>query len=216
MVAGVSDGQPSIQIVVNQANRSVNQSIQFHALPAVETIGGAIYTDLNNPLTSGLEDVTVMLTGPGGPFSTTTAGQGLWQIGNVPLSSAPHTVTPFKEGWTFKHVVNGDPSGQGSVQITVDEANRSYNQSIQFLALPACVKHDWNDDGIVSIVGDVPPFVNCVYFGNCPDWSRERLLCVGDCNHDGIISIIGDVPCFVDCVYFGDCEPMPVGGGDNR
>jgi hypothetical protein len=63
--------------------------------------------------------------------------------------------------------------------------------------------HDWNGDGIVSIVGDVPPFVDCVYFGNCPpDYVP---LC--DCNGDGICSIIGDVPCFVDCVYFGNCGP---------
>jgi hypothetical protein len=69
----------------------------------------------------------------------------------------------------------------------------------------ACLPYDWNDDGIASIVGDVPPFVDCVYFGDCPVWLQEKLLCVGDCNGDGILSIVGDVPCFVDCVYFGDC-----------
>jgi hypothetical protein len=53
----------------------------------------------------------------------------------------------------------------------------------------------------VSIVGDVPPFVNCVYFGNCPPGASA----IGDCNYDGILSIIGDVPCFVQCVYFGNC-----------
>jgi hypothetical protein len=68
------------------------------------------------------------------------------------------------------------------------------------------VRHDWNGDGIRSIVGDVPPFVQCVYFNNCPAWSDERRLSVGDCNHDGIISIVGDVPCFVQCVYFGNCD----------
>jgi hypothetical protein len=61
--------------------------------------------------------------------------------------------------------------------------------------------HDWNDDGIVSIIGDVPPFVQCVYFSNCPPGASA----IGDCNGDGIISIVGDVPCFVQCVYFGDC-----------
>jgi hypothetical protein len=62
---------------------------------------------------------------------------------------------------------------------------------------------DWNDDGIISIIGDVPPFINAVYFQNYPaGWSQEKLLQVGDCNHDGILSIIGDVPCFVNCVYF--------------
>jgi hypothetical protein len=66
------------------------------------------------------------------------------------------------------------------------------------------ILHDWNGDGIASIVGDVPPFVNCVYFSNCP--GEADPVTFGDCNHDGIISIIGDVPCFVNCVYFGNCE----------
>ena len=63
--------------------------------------------------------------------------------------------------------------------------------------------HDWNGDGIVSIVGDVPPFVDCAYFQNCPGGIDP--IAVGDCNGDGILSIVGDVPCFVDCVYFGNC-----------
>ena len=29
--------------------------------------------------------------------------------------------------------------------------------------------HDCNGDGILSIVGDVPCFVQCVYFNNCPE-----------------------------------------------
>ncbi|MEN6425143.1 MAG: hypothetical protein ABFE13_07260 [Phycisphaerales bacterium] len=66
-----------------------------------------------------------------------------------------------------------------------------------------CLLHDWNGDGIISIVGDVPPFVQCVYFNDCPD--DMDTLCVGDCNGDGILSIVGDVPCFVECVYFNDC-----------
>jgi hypothetical protein len=68
---------------------------------------------------------------------------------------------------------------------------------------PHGLLHDWNGDGIVSIVGDVPLFVNCVYFQNCP--GDIDPIAVGDCNSDGILSIIGDVPCFVDCVYFGNC-----------
>ncbi|MEN6428703.1 MAG: trypsin-like peptidase domain-containing protein, partial [Phycisphaerales bacterium] len=66
------------------------------------------------------------------------------------------------------------------------------------------VLHDWNDDGIVSIVGDVPPFVQCCYFNDCPD--GVDTIAVGDCNGDGILSIVGDVPCFVDCVYFNNCD----------
>ncbi|MEN6425148.1 MAG: SBBP repeat-containing protein [Phycisphaerales bacterium] len=69
--------------------------------------------------------------------------------------------------------------------------------------VPDVLLHDWNGDGIVSIVGDVPPFVRCVYFSDCPD--DVDTIAVGDCNHDGILSIVGDVPCFVECVYFSNC-----------
>jgi len=66
--------------------------------------------------------------------------------------------------------------------------------------------HDWNGDGIRSIIGDVPGFVNAVYFNQYPDgWSQEKRLAVGDGNGDGILSIIGDVPPFVNCVYFQNC-----------
>ena len=64
--------------------------------------------------------------------------------------------------------------------------------------------HDWNSDDIVSIVGDVPPFVDCVYSQNCP--GDVDTIAVGDCNGNAILSIVGDVPCFVDCVYFDNCD----------
>jgi len=38
----------------------------------VFTIGGAIYTDLANPLTSGKPGVTITVTGDGGTFTATT------------------------------------------------------------------------------------------------------------------------------------------------
>jgi hypothetical protein len=167
----------------------------------VFTIGGSIYTDLNAPLTSGLAGVRVMVTGPGGTFEATTDDLGLWSVANVP--EAGYDVTPSKIGHTFQHVAGGVADGQASVPISVDAAHEAENQSIQFMAGEAPVtRHDWNGDGIVSIIGDVPPFVQCVYFGNCPPGAPA----VGDCNHDGILSIIGDVPCFVDCVYFGNCS----------
>ena len=64
-----------------------------------------------------------------------------------------------------------------------------------------------NWDGIVSVIGDVPAFVQVVYFGDY-EWYEQQFPCkdpalVGDCNGDGILSIIGDVPGFVNHVYFG-------------
>jgi len=102
---------------------------------AVETIGGAIYTDLGNPLTTGLEGVTVTATGTGGTFTATTAtAQGLWVITDVPEGT--YTVIPCMAGKKFEHIVGGVSDGRGSIEITVDStpANRQVNQSIQFLA----------------------------------------------------------------------------------
>ena len=93
------------------------------------------------------------------------------------------------------------PDGQ-TISYTYDKVGNLLSRAIT--AEPEEVSHDWNGDGIVSIVGDVPPFVNCVYFQNCP--SGVDPIAVGDCSGDGIVSIVGDVPCFVDCVYFGNCD----------
>jgi hypothetical protein len=91
-------------------------------------------------------------------------------------------------------------------RITATYDGESATHDVTLKASLQWLSCDWNGDGIVSIIGDVPPFVDCVYFGNCPDWPQDKLLGVGDCNYDGILSIIGDVPCFVNCVYFGNCE----------
>jgi hypothetical protein len=83
-----------------------------------------------------------------------------------------------------------------------------YINSIDFTTgEPSALLHDWNGDGIRSIIGDVPGFVNAVYFNQYPNgWSLEQRLAAGDGNGDGILSIIGDVPPFVNCVYFGQCD----------
>jgi hypothetical protein len=174
--------------------------------PPLYTIAGAVYADVNNPSTSGVGGVTVTISGAAGTYTATSdAAKGLWQIDGVPPGT--FTVIPSKTGHAFQHVTGGSPDGQSSVAIEVNEANQEANQSIEFLAQEQPYPpNDWNRDGIVSIVGDVPPFVECIYFSNYPDWSEEELLSTGDCNHDSILSIVGDVPCFVDCVYFGNCE----------
>jgi N-acetylneuraminic acid mutarotase len=190
----------------NDENRALDGVLSLDVSPYSGTtypVGGVIYTDLANPLLSGLEGVSVTLIGDGGTFGATTNGtQGLWQLENIPEGT--YTVTPSKVSWHFEHIAGGVSDGQASIIITVDEANEAANQSIQFLAIQdAVVLHDWSGDGIVSIVGDVPPFVDCVYFGGCP--GDVDAIAIGDCNGDGILSIVGDVPCFVDCVYFGSC-----------
>ncbi|MEN6575277.1 MAG: LamG-like jellyroll fold domain-containing protein [Phycisphaerales bacterium] len=166
-------------------------------------MGGTVCTDPANPLTSGLAGVTVAVTGDHGVYEAITSGAaGVWRISDV--NEGTYTVVPGKAGWEFEHIASGVPDGQSSIVIEVNEADQLDDRSIEFLAEEVGVRlHDWNGDGIVSIVGDVPPFVRCVYFNDCPDDMDTIVL--GDCNHDGILSIVGDVPCFVECVYFRNC-----------
>jgi hypothetical protein len=87
----------------------------------------------------------------------------------------------------------------------IDEFDETNNVRMTVAELgPAFVPFDINFDGFVSIIGDVPPFVACLYFGDCSE--DPDPLCPGDCSGDGLLTIIGDVPCFVECLYFGNCE----------
>ena len=77
------------------------------------TIGGAIYTDPNNPLTSGLEGVTVTVSGDSGTYQAITSGTfGLWQISDV--NEGTYTVYPQLSGWGFKQITNGEPNRLGT------------------------------------------------------------------------------------------------------
>ncbi|MEN6575282.1 MAG: hypothetical protein ABFD90_02980 [Phycisphaerales bacterium] len=101
-------------------------------------IGGAIFKDLdvNDVLGSGEGSVTVTISGTGattGTYTaTTSSGQGLWDV-NVPEGTYTVTPTP-KAGKKIWHLVDGHPDLQTFVDITVNEANLSDNQSIQFLS----------------------------------------------------------------------------------
>lgn len=95
----------------------------------------------------------------------------------------------------------------------IDEVDEMNNVRMTVAQLgPPFLLYDINYDGFVSIVGDVPPFVECLYFGNCPE--DPDPLCPGDCSGDGFLSIVGDVPCFVDCLYFSNCGQRTGSGRD--
>lgn len=102
------------------------------------TIGGAVYTNLANPLTSGVSGVILTVAGTGatgGTFLAATAGtQGLWEM-TVPEGT--YLVTPSRNATCFEHITGGESDGQTFATITVNEANLAVNQSIQFLASDA-------------------------------------------------------------------------------
>ncbi len=75
-----------------------------------------------------------------------------------------------------------------------------------------CTIFDLNGDGLISIVSDAPPFVACLYQGEC-DCADPGCTCSADCNNDDLATIVGDVPCFVECVFFDNCAPNRGGRG---
>lgn len=118
--------------------------------------------------------------------------------------------------WTWDDlpscVVTADVYAIADTAGSIDETNEDNNTRMVAVEIgEPFVPFDMNYDGFVSIIGDVPPFVECVYFGNCPD--EPDPVCPGDCSGDGFLSIIGDVPCFIDCLYYGNCEPGRDAGG---
>ena len=111
------------------------------------------------------------------------------------------------------------PAGLYFATITVTDPEAAYSpRVVQVVLTVTCPLDGWlpwdmNYDDFVSIIGDVPPFVDCVYFSDCI-CPGPGCLCPGDCNASGFLSIIGDVQCFVDCVYFDDCDGR--GGSRDR
>jgi len=168
------------------------------------TIGGVVYSDCTDPLTTGIQDVRVDVTcGTSSYVGTTSGPQGLWQIPNVSCGTC--TVCPHKPGHSFKHISPTCHPDEACHTIMVNQANQGANQSIQFLGIGSCTRFDLNHDGFPSIIGDVPLAVDCIYRNDC-HCPGQGCLCPGDCNCDGFLSIIGDVPCLVDCFYQGHCE----------
>ena len=107
------------------------------ALAQTYTVGGAVYTDLANPPTSGRSGVTVAVEGDGGVFEgTTTWPTGVWLASEVPEGT--YTVTPTLGGWCFKHVQSGVVGPPPPITIVVDAAHQAENLSIQFLASMEC------------------------------------------------------------------------------
>ncbi len=193
----------------------------------VFTIGGAVYTDLADPLTSGLAGVTVRVEGTGGSFEATSSGsQGIWFVTAVPEGT--YAVTPELEGWCFLHVVGGEVGPAPPIEIIVDAAHQAENQSIQFLASQHC-EPDCGDGICDSVAGE--DSITCpedCYCGNgtC-DVDENSCNCCEDCGAycgDGCCNC-GETPesCLQDCgcaqapytiggAIYSDCSD-PIGSG---
>jgi cysteine-rich repeat protein len=80
---------------------------------------------------------------------------------------------------------------------------------------------DTSGDGVVTIVGDLPPFLSCMFFNNCQcaDVGLEGQACYysADSNGDGLLTIVNDLEPFIDCLFFGDgdaCSGNSIVSGD--
>ncbi|MCK4660483.1 MAG: hypothetical protein KAV82_13255 [Phycisphaerae bacterium] len=148
-------------------------------------------------------------------YEITDDADWLWcEWPGEPLTDQPATVTVHYDSAAL-------PAGQhwGTITISAPGAGNDPREVPAVLTV-ACPVDGWlpwdmNYDGFISIIGEVPPFVDCVYFADCY-CPGPGCLCPGDCNLSGFLSIIGDVQCFVDCVYFGDCDGGRGGPGDSR
>lgn len=145
------------------------------------TVGGAVYTDLGNPLTSGLEGAEVCLDCDGG-FSACTITEGSWGGGWAIFDIVPSgtcTVTPQMDGWCFRHVVNGEIGALPPLTIIVNDP--AENMSIQFLAssgdASCCVANDDCEDGN-------PCTINECLEGTCKSTSAD---CPPDFDCSGVV-----------------------------
>ena len=99
-------------------------------------IGGAVYSNMSNPLFTGIENVLITVEGVNGEFNTTSySNQGLWRIEDVPCGN--YLVNAYKEGWCFWYV-EGNGTYTPPLDLTVDEEHEAAIQSIQFWGTQDC------------------------------------------------------------------------------
>ncbi len=100
------------------------------------TVGGLIFADPDDPLSSGVGGVTVTIRGAGFEGSAVSWGAGelvpgLWTIDGVPAGT--YTVMPTVNGQCFKHYSQGAEQGLLPVVIVVNDDNRPANESLEFV-----------------------------------------------------------------------------------
>lgn len=185
--------------VTMNGNKTVTVKFESCTCKPSYTIGGAIYTDLANPLTTGLASVTVQVARVGSGASpsptVTDAGQGLWRIDGV--CEGTYTVTPSKTGKCFVHIANGQSDGKASITINVNAANQAANQSIQFLAKEGsgCTPKEPDDSPAGATVIDTNGTLIAGQIGTGSDIDYYRFDAVA--GHQYVISTGGTIDTYL-------------------
>ncbi len=155
--------------------------VDAQALADGFTVGGAVYTDLSEPLFSGLTGVEVCVE-CGDVFSACdiTAGPwGGWNLAGVPAGNC--SVTPTLPGWCFSHVEGGEIGIPTPIVIVVNGVNEGPNLSLQFLATTGtrycCVADEDCDDGEACTVDECTA-------GLCASTPND---CLADFDCDGFV-----------------------------
>lgn len=133
------------------------------------------------------------------------SGSGRHPAGQVQAISADPAPAGKKFGWWIGNTQYVANVYQASTMVTMPAVNATVTATYMGQT-PTGLLYDWNNDGIISIVGDMPAFVRCLYFGDYPEGVDP--LVAGDGNHDGKLSIAGDAQGFVESVYFQKGRPQ--------
>ncbi len=163
----------------------------------VYTIGGQVFTDLENPMFSGLPGVTVTVDGDGGYFVTETVASpvpGLWEIADVPQGD--YLVYLEEPGYCFWHFFEGSVGGPPPLAILVNEENQAENQSILFWAVEH-IPPDFDCDGDVDL-DDLAFLVRCIAGPDVttpPPTCTPEEFALADLDDDGDVDL-GDFALF--------------------
>ena len=164
------------------------------------TVGGAVYTDLGEPLTSGLTGINICVVCVGGFIGCDVTGGswGGWDVSGVPADSC--TVTPTLPGWCFSRVEGGEIGLPAPTAIAVDEAHQAQNLSLQFLATQGtsfcCLVDADCDDGVACTLDECIASV-------CADTPND---CPVDFDCDGVVGASDLGSLLVDWGPCPECE----------
>ena len=163
------------------------------------TVGGAVYTDLSEPLTSGMVGVEVCVQCLGG-FSACDVTEGFWggwDVSGVPDDSC--TVMLNAEGWCFSHVVEGVIGEPAPITIVVDEDHLGENLSLQFLGTTGtsycCVAAEDCDDGEACTIDECMAGVCESTPSDCP----ADLDCNGSVGASDLALLLGSWGSCAEC-----------------
>ncbi len=110
-------------------------------------VEGIVYSNIENPLFSGIGGVTIQLDGANGTFSTISDGNettvpGLWSISDVPAGL--YELSAAQDGFCFQLTLLGEIQTGAVIPIEVSGDNQSVNRNLFILGGPSGECDDGN------------------------------------------------------------------------